>query len=111
MHSGERCREVSLNLGGKTVIWASVETPTLGNVAVKQNHNQIQHPSDTTSNKAVFEEQKDKRYDAFIVHEFSTGNSTAFKIKKGLACFNITAFVAPQDVTTGADEESTRQSH
>ena len=60
LHSGKHCREVSLILEGKRVISASVENPSLGNVAVKQNHNQIQHPSDTTSNKEVFEEQKIK---------------------------------------------------
>lgn len=56
------------------------------------------------------EEQQHRGHDAFIVHEFSTGNSTAFSIKQGLARFDITTFVAPQDVPTGADEESTRQS-
>jgi hypothetical protein len=55
-------------------------------------------------------EQDHRSYDAFIIHEFRTGNKLALSIKDGLEHFGITTFVAPQDVPTGANEESTRQS-
>jgi len=56
------------------------------------------------------EEQIHRGYDAFIIHQFRTGNQLALNIKGGLEDFGITTFVAPQDVPTGANEVSTRQS-
>ena len=52
LHSGERCQEISLHLGGKRVISTSVEKPNLGTMNETQTHTQ---PSqDTSSRKKVF---------------------------------------------------------
>lgn len=54
LHSGERCKEMSLHLGGKRVISAPVAEPNRKTAASAQTQTQIQPSASITSNKKVF---------------------------------------------------------